>query len=73
MGILEVNGKGGEGDQDAGGHARPLDITALVDFVQTDHLPHSVIVDCSSADPATREHAAWLARGVHVVRASGRG
>lgn len=73
MGILEVNGSGGGDDEVVGGRARPLDITALVDFVQTDHLPHSVIVDCSSADPATREHAAWLARGVHVVGASGRG
>lgn len=56
-----------EEGSDVRGRAQPLDITALLNFVQTDHLPHSVIMDCSSANPATREHATWLARGVHVV------
>lgn len=49
------------------GRAQPLDVAALVDYVRTDHLPHSVIVDCSPADEATSQHAAWLAKGVHVV------
>lgn len=61
-----------EEGSDVRGRAQPLDITALLNFVQTDHLPHSVIMDCSSANPATREHATWLARGVHVV-SGGRG
>lgn len=59
------NGVGGEG---AGpGRAHPLNVSALVDFVRTNHLPHSVIVDCSAADVATSDHASWLAKGVHVV------
>lgn len=50
------------------GCAQPLDAPALVDFVRSNHLPHSVIVDCSTADGATSDHASWLSKGVHVVR-----
>lgn len=49
------------------GCAQPLDVPALVDFVRSNHLPHSVIVDCSTADDVTSDHASWLSRGVHVV------
>lgn len=59
------NGIGGEGE--GIGRAHPLNVSALVDFVRTNHLPHSVIVDCSAADVATSDHASWLAKGVHVV------
>ena len=61
------NGVAGEGG--GPGRAHPLNVSALVEFVRTDHLPHSVIVDCSTADVATSDHASWLERGVHVVRA----
>eukprot|EP00752_Nemacystus_decipiens_P016060 g14356.t1 len=49
------------------GCAQPLDVPALVDFVRSNHLPHSVIVDCSTADDVTSDHASWLSKGVHVV------
>eukprot|EP00903_Cladosiphon_okamuranus_P016316 g15048.t1 len=49
------------------GCAQPLDVPALVDFVRSNHLPHSVIVDCSTADDMTSDHASWLSKGVHVV------
>lgn len=37
---------------------------------QTDHLPHALIVDCSSDGIVASRHAHWLARGVHVVSAN---
>ncbi|CAN0058261.1 unnamed protein product [Pylaiella littoralis] len=59
-------GGGGGGGRDAG-CAQPLDASALVEFVRSNHLPHAVIVDCSTACGATSDHASWLSRGVHVV------
>lgn len=53
------------------GCAQPLDVPALVDFVKSNHLPHSVIVDCSTAGDVTSDHAAWLSGGVHVVSGEG--
>lgn len=61
---------GSYGGGDAG-CAQPLDVPALVDFVRSNHLPHSVIVDCSTADGVTSDHASWLSRGVHVVSGEG--
>ncbi|CAB1120771.1 unnamed protein product [Ectocarpus sp. CCAP 1310/34] len=58
------DGANGRGDT---GCAQPLDVPAFVDFVKSDHLPHSVIVDCSTADGATSDHASWLSLGLHVV------
>ncbi|CAM9631247.1 unnamed protein product, partial [Ectocarpus sp. 13 AM-2016] len=58
------DGTNGSGDT---GCAQPLDVPAFVDFVKSDHLPHSVIVDCSTADGATSDHASWLSLGLHVV------
>ncbi len=55
------------------GCAQPLDVPTLVDFVRSNHLPHSVIIDCSTADGATSDHASWLSRGVHVVSVKGVG
>lgn len=50
------------------GCAQGLDVPALVDFVRSNHVPHSVIIDCSAANTVTRDHASWLSKGVHVVR-----
>ena len=39
----------------------------FVEHLHVDHLPHTVIIDCT-ADEAWREHyAEWLAAGIHVV------
>lgn len=66
------DGSYGVGGGDAG-CAQPLDVPALVDFVRSNHLPHSVIVDCSTADGVTSDHASWLSWGVHVVSEWGYG
>lgn len=50
------------------GCAQRLDVPALVDFVRSNHVPHSVIIDCSAANTASSDHASWLSKGVHVVR-----
>jgi len=49
----------------AGGGAWDLD--AFVSHVQTDHLPHTVIVDCTADEAVARRYGEWLRRGIHVV------
>ena len=45
----------------------PFDIDAFVDHVQTDHLPHTVIVDCTADEDVARRYGEWLARGISVI------
>jgi aspartokinase/homoserine dehydrogenase 1 len=47
--------------------AQPFDLEAFLGHVQTDTLPHSVIVDCTSSEPLARSYVDWLRRGIHVV------
>jgi bifunctional aspartokinase / homoserine dehydrogenase 1 len=49
----------------AGGDA--FDLDAFVAHVQTDSLPHTVIVDCTADEAVARRYAEWLRRGIHVV------
>ncbi len=47
--------------------AAPFDLDAFLDHVQTDTLPHTVIVDCTSNEQLARRYVDWLSRGIHVV------
>ncbi len=47
--------------------AVPMDLAAFADHVQPDHLPHAVIIDCTSSEDVAARYAGWLARGIHVV------
>ena len=38
-----------------------------MNHIQTEHLPHAIIVDCSSDPAVAARHAHWLATGTHVV------
>ncbi len=49
----------------AGGEAWDLD--AFVDHVQTEHLPHTVIIDCTADEDIARRYGDWLRRGIHVI------
>ena len=44
-----------------------LDLDRFISHVQTDHLPHAVIIDCTASDDVARRYESWLARGIHVV------
>ncbi|HSU15843.1 bifunctional aspartate kinase/homoserine dehydrogenase I [Longimicrobium sp.] len=43
------------------------DLDAFAAHVQTEHLPHAVIVDCTADESIARRYAEWLRRGIHVV------
>jgi len=44
-----------------------MDTDKLVDHVQTDYLPHSVLIDCSASPAVADRYADWLKRGIHVI------
>ncbi len=43
------------------------DLDRLVEHIHTDHLPHSVLIDCTASDKVAGRYADWLRRGIHVV------
>ncbi len=47
--------------------AAPFDLASFLEHVQTDTLPHTVIVDCTSSEHLARSYVDWLRRGIHVV------
>ncbi len=47
--------------------AEPQDLQAFVDHVDTDSLPHAVIIDCTSSADVAANYADWLSRGIHVI------
>jgi aspartokinase/homoserine dehydrogenase 1 len=48
-----------------GGQA--VDAARLVDHVQTDYLPHSVLIDCTASQGVADAYGGWLSRGIHVI------
>jgi aspartokinase/homoserine dehydrogenase 1 len=45
----------------------PFDIDSFISHLQSDHLPHTVLIDCTSDETLARNYACWLRRGIHVV------
>jgi aspartokinase/homoserine dehydrogenase 1 len=45
----------------------PFDLDAFLAHVQTDYLPHSVVIDCTADEGLARRYGDWLRRGIHVV------
>lgn len=47
--------------------ATDFDFTTFASHVDADHLPHAVIIDCTSSDEVASRYADWLRQGIHVV------
>jgi aspartokinase/homoserine dehydrogenase 1 len=43
------------------------DIDKFVDHLHVDHLPHTVIIDCTADESVAKHYADWLRAGIHVV------
>ena len=50
-----------------GDQPEALDLERFVDFIDDDHLPHSVLIDCTASADIARHYGDWLARGIHVI------
>ena len=48
-------------------HGEDTDLDRLADHIHADHLPHSVLIDCTASDRVASRYAEWLRRGIHVV------
>ena len=42
-------------------------LSRFVDHVQADHLPHTVLVDCTADGGVAARYGNWLQRGIHVI------
>jgi aspartokinase/homoserine dehydrogenase 1 len=45
----------------------PADITKFAEHLHVDHLPHTVIIDCTADENVAQHYAGWLSAGIHVV------
>jgi aspartokinase/homoserine dehydrogenase 1 len=45
----------------------PADIAKFVEHLHVDHLPHTVILDCTADEGVAKHYADWLKAGIHVV------
>jgi aspartokinase/homoserine dehydrogenase 1 len=49
------------------GSTTPADIARFVEHLNVDHLPHTVIIDCTADESVAKHYADWLKAGIHVV------
>ena len=42
-------------------------LDAFASHIQSEHLPHSVIIDCTASEAIAERYLGWLSRGIHVV------
>ena len=50
-----------------GATAEAADLTRFAEHIHADHLPHAIIIDCSSSAEIAARYPEWLASGIHVV------
>src|SRR5690242_9988245 len=46
---------------------KPADIVSFIEHLHVDHLPHTVIIDCTADEGVAKHYADWLKAGIHVV------
>ena len=47
--------------------AGPADLRRFEEHVHADHLPHTVLIDCSASEDVAAHYPRWLGAGIHVV------
>jgi len=43
------------------------DLATFEQHVHADHLPHSLLIDCTASDQVAARYPQWLASGIHIV------
>src|SRR5262245_43131623 len=65
---LSLDGKGLDNWKPAlDASTTPADIARFAEHLHVDHLPHTVILDCTADEGVARHYAEWLKSGIHVV------
>jgi len=44
-----------------------VDLDGLERHIDTDHLPHAAIIDCTASEAIAAQYPGWLERGIHVI------
>ena len=47
--------------------ATPADLERFVEHVRVEHLPHTVLIDCTASSDVAKRYPEWLASGIHIV------
>jgi aspartokinase/homoserine dehydrogenase 1 len=47
--------------------SEPVDLDRFADHVQTESIPHAVLIDCTASDEIAMRYADWMERGIHVI------
>jgi aspartokinase/homoserine dehydrogenase 1 len=45
----------------------PADIDRFVEHIRVEHLPHTVLIDCTASSEVAKRYPEWLASGIHIV------
>jgi aspartokinase/homoserine dehydrogenase 1 len=53
--------------EDYADSAVDLDLDKFEQHINSDHLPHAVIIDCTADESIAARYAGWLERGIHVI------
>jgi aspartokinase/homoserine dehydrogenase 1 len=48
-------------------HGESPDLTRFAQHIHADHLPHAIIIDCTSSAEVAARYPAWLESGIHIV------
>ncbi|UXI69797.1 bifunctional aspartate kinase/homoserine dehydrogenase I [Tahibacter amnicola] len=64
---LDEFGETGNWQQRLADSPTPTDLDAFVRHLQSAHLPHTVIIDCSASNSVAERYPEWLAAGIHVI------
>eukprot|EP00931_Biecheleriopsis_adriatica_P023644 TRINITY_DN14888_c0_g1_i3.p1 TRINITY_DN14888_c0_g1~~TRINITY_DN14888_c0_g1_i3.p1 ORF type:complete len:1013 (-),score=218.24 TRINITY_DN14888_c0_g1_i3:55-3093(-) len=43
------------------------DLDKMIEFLDTQRIPHKVVIDCTASDEVADKYESWLRRGLHVV------
>ena len=54
-------------DEAYAGSAVDLNLEKFEQHINSDHLPHAVIIDCTADESVAARYAGWLERGIHVI------
>jgi len=54
-------------EEDFESQAVDTDLDLFEETVNPEHLPHAVIIDCTSSESIASRYAGWLSRGIHVI------
>ena len=53
--------------ESGGASTHPTDLDLLADFIHTESVPHSAIIDCTASGDVAMRYGDWLGQGIHVI------